>query len=665
MGNEANTDDLVVAHFTADPDYKKKLLHVERQKSTPEKCIADALKHASKRPARPGKLPGNGKPDVLVHLAAGAKNDGAPIIAVECKGETKLHKSADHRCPEKYAVDGALHYAGHLAKSFDVIAVAVSGQPTDELKVTAYRQRKGQPTAELLKDEHGVVDRLLSFAEYKRLLTFDPNERPRLVAEVLNYSRKLHNDMRDNAKLSESEKPLLVSAVLIALQENSFAPQKPDTDDEKEMSGFRTYKAPAQLAAKLLEAVKDATSDANIPPEKQGLMLASYEFIRLHPVLNAKPTPNSPSPLQKMVEEIYVNVHLSLKSLHDVDVLGQFYGEFLRYTGGDKRGLGIVLTPRHVCELFADLADVDPSDTVLDTCAGTGGFLIAAMAKMNREAGNDAAMRERIRSRGLVGVEQQPAMFSLGAANMMLRGDGKSNLYHGSCFDPDITEQLTKPAHERHERPNKGLINPPYSMKEATLSELSFVERMLDDLKQDGIGVAIVPMSCAIQCPPEKPSPGAKPSPAAVKEALLAKHTLLAVMSMPDELFYPVGTVTCIMVFKAKRPHRDDTETWFGYWKDDGFVKTRANGRMDLNGRWGAVRKEWLEAYRKRTVDAGKSVLQHVNAYMEWCAEAYMETDYSKLSVADFEDVMRRYTLYCLDTGVNPVPPAAIPSGSE
>lgn len=61
------------------------------------------------------------------------------------------------------------------------------------------------------------------------------------------------------------------------------------------------------------------------------------------------------------------------------DILGHFYGEFLKYTGGDKKALGIVLTPRHITELFALIANVNKKSTVLDICAGTGGFLVSAM----------------------------------------------------------------------------------------------------------------------------------------------------------------------------------------------------------------------------------------------------------------------------------------------
>ena len=69
------------------------------------------------------------------------------------------------------------------------------------------------------------------------------------------------------------------------------------------------------------------------------------------------------------------------------------------------------------------------------------------------------------------------------------------------------------------------------------------------------------------------------------------KLRTLAVMSMPLELFYPVGTITCIMVWIAGKPHSEsDRKTWFGYWRDDGFVKTKHKGRIDQNETWSGSR---------------------------------------------------------------------------
>ena len=310
-------------------------------------------------------------------------------------------------------------------------------------------------------------------------------------------------------------------------------------------------------------------------------------------------------------------------------MVGQFYGEFLKYTGGDKKALGIVLTPRHVTELFAYIANVNKNSRVLDICAGTGGFLISAMHKMMKDAVTESE-RNSIKQHGLIGVEQQPNMFALAASNMILRGDGKANLHQGSCFDDAIAKAIT------NHKCDTGMLNPPFSQGDADYHELYFVKHMLDCLEKGGVGVAIVPMSCAI-------------SPHSARTELLKSHTLEAVMSMPDDLFYPVGTVTCIMVFTAKIPHlTSNRKSWFGYWKKDGFVKTKNLGRIDLNHTWPTIRDKWIEALRNREVHAGESVMQKVTADDEWCAEAYIETDYSSLTKNDYERTIKNYLIFKL-----------------
>ena len=117
---------------------------------------------------------------------------------------------------------------------------------------------------------------------------------------------------------------------------------------------------------------------------------------------------------------------------------------------------------------------------------------------------------------------------------------------------------------------------------------------------------------------------------------------------MPDELFYnsDKSVVTCIMVFTAHKPHPKDKETFFGYFKDDGFEKRKKLGRIDVHNTWNKIKKEWLLLYRNRKEVVGKSVMHHVEAKDEWCAEAYMETDYSFLNRKDFERTVKQYIAY-------------------
>ncbi len=111
---------------------------------------------------------------------------------------------------------------------------------------------------------------------------------------------------------------------------------------------------------------------------------------------------------------------------------------------------------------------------------------------------------------------------------------------------------------------------------------------------------------------------------------------------MPNELFYPVGIVPCIMVFKAHIPHNSSNQkTWFGYWKEDGFIKTKHKGRIDEYSKWETIRDHWVNTYRNRENIPGECVKQTVTEKDEWCAEAYMETNYDVIAKSDFENVVK------------------------
>jgi len=438
----------------------------------------------------------------------------------------------------------------------------------------------------------------------------------------LAFSKDLHELIWTKAKIAEEDKPLLVSGTLIALKNADF------------MKTFAVLSA-EKLQMTWLQAIKDELEKAEMPQAKKDTMLQPYSTIAVHPNLG---TPDSRTAkeypdgvFKEIIGRICDNVWPYISVYHDFDVVGQFYGEFLKYTGGDRKALGIVLTPRHIAELFSLLANVGPESKVLDICAGTGGFLISAMQHMLRKAVTEEE-RTDIRRNRLLGIENNPKMFTLAASNMILRGDGKANLHQASCFDDAVIAAIKKA------KPNVGMLNPPYaqSKSDAELHELYFVKQMLDCLVPGSIGVSIQPMSCAIS-----------PNPA--REELMKRHTLDAVMSMPQELFYPYGTVTCIMVWIAGKPHvKSGRKTWFGYWRDDGFVKTKHKGRIDQYDLWPGIRDRWVEMYRNREVHAGESVMQAVTARDEWCAEAYMETDYTKLTQADFERVVQNYAIYRL-----------------
>ena len=524
------------------------------------------------------------------------------VIVIECKANARYHESKKRDKYDKYAVDGVINYASHLSREFNVIALAISGSDKKNIKISNFLWLKEYAGYEELNS-----NTLLRVEDYFNCINNNEKNKKIQISELIKFSKELHNDMRDYAKLSESEKPLLVSGILIALKDPAF------------MSSYTKETSGRDLANSIISSIKKVLEHSNIEEAKRQNMIQPYSFIQVHPILVKDDV------LMTLVNKIEKHVKPFINDKHNIDVLGQFYGEFLKYSAGDKKGLGIVLTPRHITELFVKMAKLTNKSKILDPCCGSASFLISAMVDMIEKCKKDQDSIDCVKKHCLFGVEQQPNMFALASSNMILRGDGKSNLKLGSCFS--FFDELKKIGC------NVGFINPPYSQKGEGLSELDFVKNLLNVLQSNSICIAIVPMSCGIGNSP-------------IKQQVLDKHTLVAAMSMPDELFYPVGVITQILVFKTGIPHDSNVDTWFGYWKDDGFIKTKNEGRIDKNHKWNEIMSRWLDMYFNNKEIPGYSVKHKVTASDEWCAEAYMETDYTDITETDFIKEMKKYILF-------------------
>lgn len=616
MANERITEDLVENELRRLGYYDEpERIFVEKQQSVIEP-IRKALSKASKNTK--AKTRKAGYPEFIIT----SPDTPDMVVIVECKAETKFHESTEQNKPKDFAVDGAIHYARFLTDRYTVIAIAVSGSASNNL-TSIYVMTKGETHPRPLYSPQGAqITEIIPLDDLFKAAAFDPSVQAKREKDLISFSQVMHVFMRDEAELEEKEKPLAVAGSLLALHDEVFA------------KTYQAYSA-KDLPDFWMQSIQKVVDSAEIPYGKVANMTQPFTGIQVHPELG-KPTKGYPQGLlHEIVRMLAEKVLPFITYYHDFDVVGAFYGEFLKYTGGDGKGLGIVLTPKHITELFSLLANVNKNSVVVDICAGTGGFLISAMNQMLRNAVTEQEV-EDIKKKRLIGVEQKPSMYALAASNMILRGDGKANLYQGSCMDDPIIRGV------KEHKATVGLINPPYAKTKEDLHELKFVEQMLDCLQPNATGIAIVPISCAT-------------SDNEHKRNLLKKHTLEAVMSMPPELFYPVSTVTCIMVFTAKIPHAvSDRKTWFGYWREDGFVKVKNLGRIDRDGTWPEIRDHWVSTYRNREVHVGESVMQKVTADDEWVAEAYMETDYTHLNARDFEQKLLDYALFTLKgTGID------------
>ncbi len=592
MANERKTENIVRTHFQKYTD----IVHIEEQKSDVAK-IDKLLKTASKKGS------GKGYPEFIISYD---KNPNL-LIVIECKADIKKHESENKDKYSDFAVDGVLLYASYLSKDFDVLAIAVSGENEQELTVSHFLHLQGERKATEIFD-----DKLLSAKAYLNGYLKSPEKFRQDYKTLLDFTKSLNEKLHIH-KILESQRSLLISCVLIALENQAFK------------NSYASHKTSKNLADALVKTVSDELESANIGGEKLNNLNVQFSFIKTDTSLSKKE-----NVLKELIDEIDENINQFIKTHEYFDVLGQLYIEFLRYANSDK-GLGIVLTPPHITELFAELAEVNKNSIVYDNCTGTGGFLISAMRTMLEDAKGDETKEKEIKSKQLIGVEYQSHIFALAVSNMYIHQDGKTNILNGSCFDQNIIDEV------KEQKPTVGFLNPPYqSNKSKDIDEYEFILNNLECLVDGGICIAIVPMQKAL---------AVSGKVLEYKKKVLKKHTLEAVLSMPDELFTnsKVNTVTCVMIFKAHKPHPKTKETYFGYYKDDGFVKRKIQGRFDAFGQWEGIKEKWISNYINRKQEAGFSVNRVVSADDEWIAEAYIKTNYKQLVNINFTDTIFDY----------------------
>jgi len=557
---------------------------------------------------------GKAKPEYIITF----NDETNTIIVVECKSSVKKHRSEKLDCPSGYAVDGVLYYAKFLKEKYNVIAIAISGTAKTALNVDAFYWEKGRTNYDdelLIK----AKDSILEPKNYINLLKGEKLQKNYSLDEIRELAIEMHENLRAIA-VEEGNKPIFIAGILIALLDDEFCKTYPN------LRSFRTVMSNIQSTIETVLANKKIKSNrTNYIKSVFKVLQGNTKFSKIQLIEN------------KSIVWYIKQLEIKIKPMMDnadstLDALGVFYHEFIKYSGGDGKGLGIVITPQHLTEFMCELAGINKNSIVVDICCGSGSFLVTAMSKMFK--GATPRETEKIRAKQLYGVEFNDKLYTLAVTNMIIRRDGKSNIYKNDCFDVNVVKEL------KTKKINIGLMNPPYSQKNDKC-ELEFVEQLLEILTVGGTGVVVVPMSCAI---------GTKFK--AERKRLIKKHTLRAVFSMPDDIFYPTaGTNPCVMVWEAHKPHDSTQETYFGYCKNDGFVKRKKLGRVDVNNRWAETLEKWLKLYRNRDVVDGFSARACVTHTDEWLCEAYMKTDFSTLTQEDFQSTINDYLAYLVKAG--------------
>lgn len=348
------------------------------------------------------------------------------------------------------------------------------------------------------------------------------------------------------------------------------------------------------------------------------------------------------------------------KSTSGQDLLNLFFVTFNKYVG--KSDKNQAFTPDHITDFMAKITGVNKHSVVLDPCCGSGSFLVRAMTQALDDCAT-AAEQDKVKKHQIFGIEFDENVYGLATTNMLIHSDGNSNIRQGSCF---VLADWIKEA-----KPNVILMNPPYNgqrihlpksyvdtwardKKEDPSKGLYFVKYIADTLNsinhQAKLAV-LLPVACAI---------GTSGEIARLKREILEENTLDAVFTLPNEIFYPGASASaCCMVFKIGTKHNNisNPDTFFGYYKDDGFKKKKNLGRVEQidsktgKSKWAEIEREWIELYRNRRAVDGLSATHKVSGADEWLCEAYMKTDYTKLTEQDFQQTINDYLAYLVKEG--------------
>jgi type I restriction enzyme M protein len=256
------------------------------------------------------------------------------------------------------------------------------------------------------------------------------------------------------------------------------------------------------------------------------------------------------------------------------DVLGEFYEVFLKYGNGAKE-IGIVLTPRHITKFAAEVLNITLQDFVYDLTCGTGGFLVAALDYVKNNS--TEAQWNKFKRNNIFGIDQEPEVVALALVNMIFRGDGKTNITEGNCFQKNLVSTINngQPSakyvtvavpNEGQEPITKVLMNPPFSLKTSDEKEYKFIDHALKQMQDGGILFSILPSSVMIK---------AGRVLTWRREQLLRNNTLLAVVTFPPELFYPVGKPTVGIFVKKGVPHPTNQNVLWIRAINDGMLKKK------------------------------------------------------------------------------------------
>ena len=546
-----------------------------------ESGLSDYMKEALKGSAKTTDKTNFGKPDFHIEKYS------VPIVIEDKLGikhhiaENKSGIRMDEKAVRECAVNGAIYYAKNMiaSKKYDeVIAIGISGDNEDNIKISVYYVFSPSISPKEMTDYVTLdfVQNQDSFNAFYKAATVTDEERHRILVksreEILKHAKKL-NTLMNNHNIGVDQRVVYVSGMLLSMQ---------DIYDESgnvldlglipdDLKGIQTeQKRDSIVIVKHLEEYLD---QKDIAVDKKRIMLDSFKMSISLDAARDTVTENDkivskliekPASITKQVfvylyEYVYRVIDLSNGTL---DIMAEMYSTFLKYALSDGAPLGKVLTPPYITAAMAKILDIDKDSRVMDLATGSAAFLVAAMdlmiADANKSFGKGTKKAKetirKIKDTQLLGVEVDAKMYTLAATNMILRGDGSTQIKKADTFKTPASLYTDFKA-------DRLLLNPPFSY---TDYGMPFFEFGLNHMAKGGKGAVII-----------QDSAGAGKA-IMTNQSILSKHRMLASIKMPADLFNPNAIVqTSIYVFEAGTPHNFDYDiVKFIDFRNDGYKRT-------------------------------------------------------------------------------------------
>ena len=586
----ASVEEKVEEYYKAQLDGLK-IRHYGKTESV-NRSIDDALKNADSKSGNGG----NNYPDIKILLQNKTRRD-IPVMT-EAKGSKgkleKLTKDGEielvssgknpYSAVMNFAVNGALHYGNAILAEGtykEVIIIGVNGTTVgddgiiSDAEIKAYYvSQKNNGVPKEIKDFDFVemaeknIDKFYQKLDTLNLTDAELEKLKRNKEELLEKSIKdIHQRIYDDSEiknlLSTNDKLYFFCGLIMAgLTTEGVKPLEVDdffsNDDTEDNDGVI-----------ILNRTKSFLKKKKCSREKIDMVI-NY----LKPVFDKrslwKPTKGE-SIIKSIYKQIKTDILPLLESNIHLDFTGRILNSLNDWVAIDNDRLNdVVLTPRFVTNLMARICRTDMESFLWDTCMGSSGFLVSGMDLMIADAKSKIKDKDKldekidhIKRTQLLGIEILGNIYILAVLNMILMGDGSSQVI---CADSHT--EIGKVDMDKFPA-NVFLLNPPYS---APGKGLIFVDEALAKMEK-GYGAVLI-----------QENAGSGQGDVYTKN-ILKKNTLIASIHMPTDLFNGKATVqTAIYLFKVNRPHEEDDVVTFIDFSEDGYSRqNRKKSTQEVN----------------------------------------------------------------------------------